>query len=57
MKEQLAHLLDMAARPNISMIRIPQQVHELALLFDQIRGDAFPVSESEKLIRALMEQT
>ncbi|GAA4607699.1 hypothetical protein GCM10023195_29510 [Actinoallomurus liliacearum] len=94
MKEQLAHLLEMAQRPNIGiqvipagapvyvssgfallgqadgtnvayvdgaaghgqLIRPPQQVHRLAVRFDQIRGDALPVSDSEKLICALMEQ-
>ncbi|GAA4628383.1 helix-turn-helix transcriptional regulator [Actinoallomurus vinaceus] len=94
MKEQLAHLLEMARRPNISiqaiparapvyvvssftllghmegadlayvdgaegngqLISAPRQVHSLAVLFDQIRGVALPTSESEELIRAIMEQ-
>ncbi|GAB3966414.1 helix-turn-helix transcriptional regulator [Actinoallomurus acanthiterrae] len=94
MKGQLAHLLEMARRPNISiqvipagapvyvsggfmllgymegadlayvdgaggygqLIDAPQQVHSLAVRFDQVRGVALPISESEELIRAIMEQ-
>ncbi|MCO5991232.1 helix-turn-helix transcriptional regulator [Actinoallomurus spadix] len=94
MKEQLAHLLEMAQRPNVSiqviparapvyvaspftllghmesadlayvdgagghgqLIGDPRQVHSLAVRFDWIRGVALPMSESEELIRVIMEQ-
>ncbi|WP_433174345.1 helix-turn-helix domain-containing protein [Actinoallomurus sp. CA-150999] len=94
MREQLAHLLEMMERPNISiqvipagrpvylssgftllgfveglgigyadaaggyghLIQAPQQVHELAIRFEQIRGEALSWSESEKRIRAFLEE-
>ncbi|MEV5748558.1 hypothetical protein AB0L00_12130 [Actinoallomurus sp. NPDC052308] len=34
----------------------PRQVHSLTVGFDLIRSVALPMSESEELIRAIMEQ-
>lgn len=44
-----------AAGGNERLIEIPERVHQLAVLFDQLQTVALPADESDKLIQQKLE--